>query len=156
MVIGRLKEAKVHSPGQVTVGNDTLGWHPFRMVRHEPKVADQREARGKSKPYSNTLTISFFTFALTERKAMRSIHPGCCSFVALPWAMNRLAFQAAQTKMCTRISYEQGEILITFYSMGIHWRFLQKQKKAHLRGTPLYIYILLCAYFTHTFLLLII
>ena len=35
MVIGRLKEAKVHSPGQVTVGNDTLGWHPFRMVRPE-------------------------------------------------------------------------------------------------------------------------
>ena len=91
MVIGRLKEAKVHSPGQVTVGNDTLGWHPFRMVRPEPKVADQREARGKSKPYSNTLTISFFTFALTERKAMRSIYPGRRSFVALPWADGRLA-----------------------------------------------------------------
>ena len=41
----------------------------------------------------------FFTFALTERKAIRSIHPGCRSFVALPWAMDRLAFQAAQTKV---------------------------------------------------------
>ena len=68
MVIGRLKEAKVHSPGQVTVGNDTLGWHPFRMVRPEPKVADQREARGKSKPYSNTLTISFFYFCSYRAK----------------------------------------------------------------------------------------
>ena len=140
MVIGRLKEAKVHSPGQVTVGNDTLGWHPFRMVRPEPKVADQREARGKSKPYSNTLTISFFTFALTERKAMRSIHPGCCSFVALPWAMNRLAFQAAQTKMCTRISYEQGEILITFF----RWEFIEdyyRNKKRRTCGVRLYTYI---------------
>ena len=47
----------------------------------------------------------FFTFALTERKAMRSIHPGCRSFVALPWADGRLALQAAQVEKCPKISY---------------------------------------------------
>ena len=73
------------------------------MVRPEPKVAEQREARGKS--YIGSIINCIFAFALTERKAMRSINPGCRSFVAFPWADGRLALQAAQVEMCPMISY---------------------------------------------------
>ncbi len=45
-----------------------------------------------------------FAFALTGRKSMRTIYPGCRSYVALPWAGSWLALQAALVKMWAKIS----------------------------------------------------
>ncbi len=92
---GRLEEAKVHSPGQVTVVNGTLGRIPFRVVRPEG---------AKVKIHFNILIIKYFYFCPYRAKGHAVRLPRVSLLRRLPWARDRLAFQVALVMMCPKIS----------------------------------------------------
>ena len=162
---GRLSEAKVKTAlgrgrGMTQNGSTAISF-PKKKKTHEWCALNQRSLtngrQGEKVNLILTHWLSHFLLLLlqserpcglfTQGAAPSSLYPGLWT----DWP-----FRPPKPKCVQGLAMNRGGETNYFFRWKFIEDFYRNKKKAHLRGTPLYIYILLCAYFTHTFLLLII